>query len=303
MKNIKLLALSGLFIFALACNSSKNKEGFADEEIGLTDSTSVNQIQPLTVANTANDTTRKFIRTADIKFKVSDVVNATYKIEDAVKNNGGFVTFTNLSSEIINTDLVELSADSSIEITKYNTNNSLTIRVPNSKLDTTLKEISKTIEFLDYRVVKADDVALQLLGNDLAQQRQINNEKRLKSAIDKRGKKLSETTAAEELLINKQEKADEARLSNLSLKDQINFSTVNIYIYQKPVVRKEILANAKSIKGYEPGFGSKVAASLAIGFEIFEDFLLFLVKIWTLVLIGFLGYYFYKNYKPSSLKS
>ena len=46
------------------------------------------------------DSTRKFIRTADLKFKVKDAIRSTYDIENIIVKQGGFVTYTNLASTI-----------------------------------------------------------------------------------------------------------------------------------------------------------------------------------------------------------
>ena len=94
---------------------------------------------------------RKFVRTAELKFKAKSVVKATYDIEDIVNRLGGFVTYTNLSSTIDNTSSTQVSEDSTLETTYYTVNNTMTIRVANNKLDTTLKEIAKNIDYLDFK--------------------------------------------------------------------------------------------------------------------------------------------------------
>jgi hypothetical protein len=115
---------------------------------------------------------RRFIRTADLKFKVKSVVKATYGIEDIVGQQGGFVTYTNLYSTIDYVNSTAISADSTLETTHFTVLNSMTIRIPNRKLDTTLKAIAKHIDYLDHRIITADDVALQLLSNDLMELQQ-----------------------------------------------------------------------------------------------------------------------------------
>ena len=137
-----------------------------------------------------------------MKFKVKSVIKSTYDIENITNKLGGFVTYTNLSSIINNVTTIAVSADSSLETTYYTVTNSIILRVPNTKLDTTLKEISKNIDYLDFRIIKAEDVALQILSNNLTQKRSAKNEERLTNAIDNKGKKLNETTTAEEILLS-----------------------------------------------------------------------------------------------------
>jgi hypothetical protein len=293
MKTLKPILVLGISIYLSACTSG-NRESM--EQTAMTDSTSNAFISSSAAVENQKDSTHQFIRTADLKFKVKSVIKATYAIEDLTNRQGGFVTFTNLSSSIDYTNNIAISADSSLETTHYTVSNSITIRVPNTKLDTTLKEISKNIDYLDYRIIKADDVALQILSNNLTQKRSTTNEKRLTNAIDNRGKKLYETTNAEEVLLRKQEQADAAKISNLALADQINFSTINLNIYQRQTIKRELIANDKNIDAYEPGFGSKLVEALKFGWDILASFIIFLTKLWGLFLFGIVAYLLYRRF-------
>lgn len=240
---------------------------------------------------------RKFVRTADLKFRVKNVTKVTYQIEDIVNRMNGFVTNTQLSSSIDYTNSQQISADSTLESTFYTVNNSMTIRVPNVKLDTTLKQIAKLIDYLDYRNISADDVSLQILSNNLTQKRTAQQEERMRKAIDERGKKLNETMNAEENVYDHQQRADEALIQNLSLKDQIQYSTINLSLYQKQDVMREFVANPKNIAAYEPSFAFKLWDSVSYGFEMLEAFILLLVKIWWIIIIGVLVYVFIKRHR------
>lgn len=242
------------------------------------------------------DTTRKFIRTAELKFKVKDVIKTTYKIEDITTHFDGFVTYTKLNSDITNKITLPISADSSLETTFYVVENTMTLRVPNTQLDTTLKTIAKLIDFLDYRIIKADDVGLQLMANSLTQQRVNRHSNRLIDAIDSRGKKLHETTNAEENLLNKQEQADNAKIANLELKDQIHYSTIQLSIYQRTDIKRDVVCNNKNIDAYEPGFGAKLKESLKFGWSLLESLFLFIAKLWTLILLALVIWYIVKKY-------
>jgi len=234
MKTLNLILALGIAMYLFSCSSGSN-ERMAN--MAMNDSTSNAFISSSAAVVDKKDTTHKFIRTADLKFKVKSVINSTYNIEAITNRQGGFVTYTNLTSTINTILTTAVSADSSLETTYYTVSNSITLRVPNTRLDTTLKEISKNIDYLDYRIIKADDVALQILSNNLTQKRSAKNEQRITNAIDNRGRKLNETTSAEEVLVRKQEQADNAKISNLALEDQIKFSTVNLYIYQRQTIK------------------------------------------------------------------
>lgn len=134
------------------------------------------------------DTLRKFIRTADLKFKVKDVARATYAIEDIAARFNGFVSYTNLFSTITNQTTIPVSKDSSLETIYYVVQNNMTLRVPNVKLDSTLKALPPLIDYLDHRIIQADDVHLQLLENRLKKERVTNSRERITQAVDDKGK-------------------------------------------------------------------------------------------------------------------
>ena len=294
MQTLKFILGIGMFISLAACNSSGN--GKHDFMMVNADSTAVQSVSSSAAVENGKDSTSKFVRTAELKFKVNSVIKATYDIEDITNHQDGFVTYTNLTSNINNVTTTPISADSALETTTYVVTNTIILRVPNTKLDTTLKEISRNIEYLDYRIIKAEDVALKILSNNLTQKRAAKNEERLTNAIDNRGRKLNETTAAEEVLVNKQEQADNAKISNLTLKDQVNFSTINISIYQRQTIKRELISNDKNITAYEPGLGSKLVESFKYGWEMVEGFIVFLTKIWGLFLFAVVVYFLYKKY-------
>ncbi|MEO8515644.1 MAG: DUF4349 domain-containing protein [Flavobacterium sp.] len=239
---------------------------------------------------------RKFIRTADIKFKVKNAAQSTYAIENATNKFGGFVTYTNLQSEISEKEQTKVSQDSTLETTKYTVKNDITIRVPNRQLDTVIKTIAKQIDFLDYRVIKADDVSLKMLANQMAQNRSNNSEKRIEKAIDNKGKKLDNIIDAEDHLDEKKEQNDDSKIENLSLKDQVNFSTLTLQIYQRESVKQEMIANEKSINAYRPNIGLQIFDGLKTGWFMLEAIIAFVVQLWGIALIGILAWFGYKKF-------
>lgn len=292
MRNYILLA--GLVCIFLSCNSVHDTK---NEMILQSDSTSNAFTSSSAAVEKNKDSTRKFIRTADIKFKVKSVINSTYDIENICTDQGGFVTYTNLASTIENQTETPISADSTLETIHYAVTNSIILRVPNTKLDTTLKDIAKNIDYLDYRIIKAEDVSLQMLASKLTQNRALKNETRIANDIASNTKKLAETMSAEEMLFSKQEQADNAKINNLSMADQVSFSTVNLLIYQLQTIKRTVIANDKNITAYQPGFWSRLWQALQLGWNMIVELILFISKLWALLLCVILLYWLYKSYK------
>jgi hypothetical protein len=302
------LALFLCFIVAItSCNSSSKRESL--NKSGSQTYDEILPPAPLAGDSTApmsssaavvnkKDSVHKFVRTADIKFKVKDVVKATYAIEDITTKSGGFVTLSDLKSDVQYSNEAAVSDDSTLESTYYMVTNTMTIRVPVTKLDTVLRSIGKLVDFMDYRTIKADDASMQLLANKMLQKRTEQGEQRIAKDIDRHGKKLGETVNAEESALSKQEERDNAKLANMMLNDQINYSTVTLALYQNKNVRRELVPNDKSIRAYEPGFGRKLVEELQTGWHALEAVILFLVGLWgpiLLIVIAIWGFLKIKN--------
>lgn len=292
MKNYFKLGLA-LLLLALAFSCKQSDAATEENGAMATDSTN---ILSSSAAVEKQKSTRKFLRTADIKFKVKQVAKATYAIENSVSQHGGFVTYTNLQSHIVSKDQTKVSQDSTLETTRYTVDNAMILRVPNTRLDTVLKALAKEVDFLDSRLIKADDVQLQLLANQWTQKRSDKHEARLEKAIDTKGSKLRDISKAEEQLRDKQTQNDEAKRSNLALNDQINFSTVTLYLYQRETVKRELVAIERSTNAYRPNIGLQLWDSLKTGWYLLENILAFITQLWPFLLLGALGVLGYHNY-------
>lgn len=301
MKN-KLLFFALIVFLLSGCSAGEHYRKEAENEMSISETSLLiekdsmsNYASSTAAVETKRNDSRRFIRTVNMRFKAKNTLKSTYAIEEITVRNNGFVANSTIKSDINRVENTDISNDSSLVSTFYTISSSLTLRVPNVLLDTTLKEVAKQIDFLDYRSIKANDVSLDILANNLAQNRLSKNEERISSAIDKRGGKLNETTAAEEMLLQTQEYADQFKINNLLLEDQISFSTINLTIYQDQTVKRELIARIKNIEAYKPGVNIRLVDALDTGGKVLMDFLISLVNIWpvfltiaiVLIIIGF----------------
>lgn len=282
-------------VFSVILFSCKKSEAPA-EETAFESSTQLTDSISSSAAVQKKGDNRKFIRTADLKFKVKNVPKATYAIENATSQFGGYVSYTNLQTLVSDQFETKISQDSILETTKFSVENNITIRVPNTKLDTLLKTISKQIAFLDYRLIKADDVSLQIVTNQLAQNRKANHQKRLEKAIDSKGKKLNDITNAENELTNQKEQSDATKIENISLQDQVNFSTLKLEIYQGESIKQERIANNRNKSDYQTNIGIQILDALKNGWYILKEIIIFIFNIWPFFLITGISFIVYKKY-------
>lgn len=302
-KSIKIVLALLCVSIVVSCKKAESNEEISAESVS--DSVSVSSSQEKIISSSAavepKNRNKKFVRTADIKFKVKNVAKSTTIIEDATTKFGGFVTYTNLESQISEEDKTKISPDSSLVTTKFTVENNITIRVPNTKLDTVIKSIATQIKFLNYRVIKADDVTLQMVANQMSQERSATSENRIANDIDNKGKKLNQIIDAEETLNNKKEANDTSKLENLSLQDKVSFSTLTLQIYQDEIVKQEMIGNQKSTNAYRPNIGLQILDSIKTGWFMLEEILSFIVVLWPFFGIGLLSYLGYKKYSKKQI--
>jgi uncharacterized lipoprotein NlpE involved in copper resistance len=286
-----LILVPALTLFLFGCGANP-EDRFANESSKeQMDSTRSVATSNAAVVGKA-DSTHTFIRTADIKFKVKDVKQSTFDIEDLVAKHNGYITYTNLSSNISSQNKIQVTEDSCKERTYYNVDNSVTMRIPNTELDAVLRGLAPFMDFLDHRTIKADDIKYTLLSNQLAEKRYKNYKQRYTSAIDTKGKKLKETVNAEDNLALNEQIADNKTIEGLELMDQVNFSTVTLYIYQPQTIKETIVANEKTIAPYIPSFGKRLGGAFKDGWYVFEQIILFFVNIWGVLVLMVAMFFF-----------
>ncbi len=236
-------------------------------------------------AVTGTDTNHRFVRTADLAFRVKDVVQATLGIEDIVKAHGGWIVNTRLRSEPRGSQSILVSEDSLLELSYYELMNTVSLRLPDKELDVALREIGAWVDLFDHRDITADDIKLRMTANAMAERRAKAHSQRLGRAIDDRGRRLRETVSAEEAMLASEEKRDQNILNNMDLSDRVAFSTVSLDIHQPTLTRREMKASEKALSAYMPSLGSRVLDALADGWRLIEMFLTGLIAIWPIVVL------------------
>lgn len=240
-------------------------------------------------------TDRKIIRTADVKFRVADVAQSTYGIEKAVQSQGGWIESSHLWTEQLLTKTIRISEDSSMVISKFVVRNTITVRTPADKLDTTLQLLVPFIEYLDSRVISTQDVTFDLLAQQLKQKRLAAYQTRMQKHLQSNTSKLSDVTEAERQILLQQERADEAYIEEMKLFDRIEYSSMTIEIYEKEKYEQFIIPNIKDVKEYQPSFGMRFIRAIQFGWNIIQEIILIIVSLWGVIFIG-LGIYFLVRY-------
>ncbi|MBK6994004.1 MAG: DUF4349 domain-containing protein [Lewinellaceae bacterium] len=235
----------------------------------------------------AIDSLKKFVRNAQMRFRVKNTAESTLRIEDITLRNGGFVIKSNLNSDVELRQTTPISRDSALETTRYSIHSQLVIRVPYRMLDTTLRSIGRLSDFLDLRQVNAADVGLQMLEEELVRLREgIYRSDLNQSEENKLHPKADRARASRAA-------SDQARIETLKLEDAIRFSTVTVDIYQLPQIRQTMVANTDVPIAKQP-LAARLSEALRSGGEILTILFLGIVHLWSLILLAVLGYFTWK---------
>lgn len=236
---------------------------------------------------------KQFVKTANVNMEVKDVYDATISIEKSVQELGGFVTHSNLQSRIISEDTYNTSNEEAMLVKKYQTENTLQVRVPTSKLGDLLTLINDKKLFLNSRIINAEDVTSSIKYAEMEGKRikkTSENISELKTTKDK--VKMSDENMSEENL---------QQLANLDVTDNLKYSTVDIYIKEPKLRIAEIaVTNSENIDNkYKFDFFYSAKNAFVEGYYLIQRILIGLVTIWPIVIIAAIAFYFYRKNKST----
>ncbi len=294
MKKLKSLwlYLVGVCLLCLnACSESKSEASFS-AETSSADSANIAANGDVLLPNE-----RKFVRTADLRFKVKDVQNASSQVRQLAESIGGFTTHSTLSSQVIDSHEIALSEDSVLRNQSFERNSDIIVRIPTPYFDIFLEKLRPLMLYLDSQQLSANDVSLMLVASDLRKKRFSQFEKKYTKQVQAKAKGLAETATAEENLYAIQSEADNKQVETLQLKDQLAYSTVNLHIYQAIQLHHELLPNIDNQHIFRPNVFVGLWGSIKQGWYLFEDLVLLVAKLWVLFLLGGIGYWLLKR-KP-----
>lgn len=258
------------------------------------DSASVTISDSVSSAATMSVKDKQFIKTANVNMEVKDVYEATTSMEKSVQELGGFVTQSNLQSNVVSEETFNTSNEDAMLVKKYQTENTMQVRVPTEKLGEFLTLINDKKLFLNSRVINAEDVTSNIKYAELEGKRikkTSENISELKTTKDK--VKMSDENMSEE---------NQQQLANLDVADHLKYSTVDIYIKEPKLRIAEIaVTNSKNIDNkYKFNFIYDVKNAFVEGFYLIQRILVGLVTVWPIVLIATIAFYFYRKNKSNN---
>ena len=246
------------------------------------DAATPSESQLTSSAATYTDAQRKFIRTAQARFRVKDVYQSALAIEDAVAAQGGFVVRNDIAAELGDTRRRSLGNGQLVELAEYTVQGDLTVRVPSDKTQAFLRSIIGQMEFLDKRNFAANDAQFALLREQLAYQRNEEAQQELGDANEEGGK-LGQKAAVISARTDARSGRDAALIAQKEFEDRVAFATLDLSLYQLPKLRRTEMADMEAaVRENSPGFLTRLGNSLSAGWNGVLEFFLQIVKLWPL---------------------
>lgn len=276
---IRLTIATALLLGIYSCK--KGEASTSDYEMSVAaDSASINISDSVSSVATMSVKDKQFIKTANVNMEVKDVYDATISIEKSVQELGGFVTHSDLQSRVISEETYNTSDVDAMLVKKYQTENSMQVRVPTSKLGELLTIINDKKLFLNSRIINAEDVTSSIKYAELEGKR-----------IKKTGENISEIKTTKDKVKMSDENMSEEnqqQLANLDVTDNLKYSTVDIYIKEPKLRIAEIaVTNSKNIDNkYKFNFFYDAKNAFVEGFYLIQRIAVGLITIWPILLIA-----------------
>ena len=289
---IRLTIATVLLLGIYSCK--KGEATTSDYEMSVAaDSASINISDSVSSVATMSVKDKQFIKTANVNMEVKDVYDATISIEKSVQELGGFVTHSDLQSRVISEETYNTSDEDAMLVKKYQTENSMQVRVPTSKLSELLTIINDKKLFLNSRIINAEDVTSNIKYAEMEGKRIKKTSENISELNTTKDKvKMSDENMSEE---------NQQQLANLDVTDNLKYSTIDIYIKEPKLRIAEIaVTNSKNIDNkYKFNFIYDVKNAFVEGFYLIQRILVGLVAIWPIVIIAGIAFYFYRKNKSN----
>ena len=229
----------------------------------------------------------RFVRSAEVRFRVKDVVKTSEEIEKTTVQLGGYVESSELTHEKQRVEETILSPDSTLETTYFSVQSDIRLRIPVRFLDSSLALICRESEVLELKKVTSENIGIDYLARQLDEKRNAEQVNRLESG--KGGGKGS--LKAEKSRYDLLSQRDQAWIEQMRMEEKINLCQVHIIMYQRTALKREVLASTKNIEEFRPGFFTQLMEAFSEGASWAKELVLLLAKIWFFVLLAALAIY------------
>jgi hypothetical protein len=269
----RTISLCSLFILIMGCNHLRESDQVSQSEEIFSvpdEALSETRVVPGQALSPGGETQaappsqsqgfeKKIIRNGNLTIESEDLKSSRTTLDTLVTYHGGYI-----SSETFNDQEDQLSYQ-------------ITCRIPAEKFDLFISGLEAGPDKIISKSVNANDITEQYYDVKIRLENERQVEKRYLELLGQ-ARTVKDILDIEEKLgkVRQEIESKEGRLRYLD--NQVSYSTLNIWIYQK------------KDRKYEPerreGFGQRLKKSLHKGWLGLVDFILFFLRLWPLWIVG-----------------
>ena len=291
---LKLSVAVALLVGIYSCKKGEavnsESEIYAEADSAYVTSDSISSVATMKVKD------KQFIKTADVNMEVKDVYEATIAIEKSVQELGGFVTRSNMQSNILSEETYNTSNEDAVLVKKYQTENTMQLRVPTEKLGALLTFINDKKLFLNSRLINAEDVTANIQYAKLEGERIKKNEQNISQLKANKDKVTLDNDNMQD--------GNLQQLANMNVTDNLKYSTVDVYLKEPKLRVAEIaVTNSTNVDNkYKFNFLYTAKNAFVEGYYLIQRILVGLISIWPLLIIAAAGLYFFRKRKLMKIR-
>jgi len=247
--------------------------------------------QLLATADSTTVSAPKIVHSADLSYRVQDVLKATTQTEQWVKGLGGVVTKSEMHNETVSVKDMPYKRDSLKHTQIYAPTASMVVEVPTEKMDSFMNLLGANAAFVNHRTITQQDMTLAYLANALKNE---NVSKQAQSEHYPTSKMDSKTAlAAREQDKDAANEQVDRRLANLQILQQADYATLTIDYTQAEQINVQVIADTNY--AIQTPFGTQLLMALSNGISMLRAIIVLIVQLWPLWLLVLAGLYVYKR--------
>ncbi len=227
----------------------------------------------------------KLVKTAGIDFKVKDVMQTVKAVSVLANGFGGIIHYQNTTAHEEGQKELRLSTDSLLLITAFSPQAEITARIPSANLEAFLFDVPGLGYHTGSSRLQVDDRSLLYRQNVLRQ--------KARDEVLARAPLVAGKSAATKQLLDIKDQQTDQQIANRQINADVAYSTVNLRLYQNPVVRREVVADT-DMNRYALPFVQRLTQALAGGWQLFLNLLIAFAYLWMFLLAGVAVYFGYR---------
>lgn len=212
----------------------------------------------------------KIIKSANVKYKVKNVKNATKQIKKIAQQYNAYISDLRFQNNL------------------YEIQNRFTVKVPQKTFDIVLDSIAAVATFIEYENISTEDVSEEFIDLETRLKTKTEVKNRYEAILRKNAKTVKEILATEDKLRIIQEEIESAKGKLNYLTNKVAYSTIQIDLYEEVNYKEKP-------ETYYKTFWEKSKDGFSFGWECLEYIFLSIFYIWPIVIIGSILYFFIKK--------